>query len=455
MIVNELSHGFGLKDTAKGATSMYHVIQHIFKHQKDIKVYVFFTFVLGSIILAYLMVRWKRVPWHAIFFIVCVIVGVLDSGNQVNTLGEAWNSEGNFHKALGNLVSKRINEHFKHAEMLIDPYFMINCIVLSMVTILETSISMKLSEAILKRRGKKRLEIVGLAISNFIAGITGLLPLSLPIGRNLLALRSGATSRVYLLIACLFTIIFGWVVWPYMKFLPLITVSIFNASLGILLMDSRLFNNYWLYNPKYAIIFSLIVISCFFVDLVFCMILSWLFFLAFYMQMPSEEAYSIGDINQFENMVISYKAANKDNILNLRKNLGNGILKRDIEDEDDDEIETLVNSNINHDEDLVGKIKSDAVLYILKGRFNFLFYRTHVANLRHIDKKNVVLDFSYVFSNDVEFIQEYFSFIRKLSEENFDLYVTGIPEYRVQKDVFLRGTWVEEFYLKGKMIFIS
>lgn len=448
--MNELSHGFGLKDTSKGATSMYHVIQHIFKHQKDIKVYVFFTFVLGSIMLAYLMVRWKKVPWHAIFFVLCVSVGILDSTAQVSTLGEAWNSEGNFHEDLGKLVKGRINEHFKHASILIDPYFLINCIVLAMVTILETSISMKLSESILKRRGKKRLEIVGLAISNFIAGIAGLLPLSLPIGRNLLALRSGATHRIYLIIACVLTIFFGWVIWPYMKFLPLITVSIFNASLGILLMDSRLFNNYWIYNPKYAIIFTLIVVSCFFVDLVFCMILSWLFFLAFYMQMPSDEAYSLGDLSQFENMVESYSKISSNSLLNLKKNLGEGELE-----DDDEENETLVNSKVEGKENIVSKIKSDAVLYELKGRFNFLFYRTHVANLRHLDKKYVILDFSYIFSNDVEFIQEYFSFIRKLSEESFVLYVTGIPEYRVQKDVFLRGTWVEEFYLKGKIIFLS
>lgn len=436
---------------------MYHVIQHIFKNQKDIKVYVFFTFVLGSIILSYLMVRWKRVPWHAFFFIICVMVGILDGGNQVNTLGEAWTSEGKFHEDVGKLVSKRINEHFKHASMLVDPYFLINCIVLSMVTILECSISMKLSEAILKRRGKKRLEIVGLAISNFIAGIAGILPLSLPIGRNLLALRSGATNRVYLLISCVFTVFFGWIVWPYMKFLPFITVSIFNASLGILLMDSRLFNNYWMYNPKYAIIFTLIVVSCFFVDLVFCMILSWLFFLAFYMQMPSEEAYTLGDVNQFENRVQVYLENSAKNLLNLKKNLAKDSIFRNSDEQE--ETETLVQSAITQEDkpvdNIVTKIKSDCVLYELRGRFNFLFYRTHVANLKHIDRKHVVLDFTYIFSNDIEFIQEYYSFIRKLSGEVFELYVTGIPEHRVKKDVFLRGTWVEEFYSKGKMIFVD
>lgn len=104
--------------------------------------------------------------------------------------------------------------------------------------------------------------------------------------------------------------------------------------------------------------------------------------------------------------------------------------------DEDDEVQTLVNSKAEKEENLLEKIKSDAVLYELRGRFNFLFYRTHVANLRHIDKKYVILDLSFVFGNDVEFIQEYFSFIRKLSQENFELYVTGIPEYRVKNDVF-------------------
>ena len=325
-----------------------------------------------------------------------------------------------------------------------------------MVTILETSISMKLSEAILMIRGKKKLEVLGLAISNFIAGIFGVLPLSLPIGRNLLALRSGASSRVYLLIACVLSILFGWIIWPWMKFLPLITVSVFNASLGVLLIDSQVFYNYWKFNPKYAIIFTLIILSCFFVDLVFCMILSWMFFLALYMQMPNSEAYALASLEQFQTQVESFSLSISKNLNNTKLNLGYSE-QSGFSQEEEEQQKLVEDEGKKSDEvkELVEKIKNDGVLYELKGRFNFLFYRTHVANLRHLDKKYVVVDFSYIFGDDIEFIQEYCSFINKLEQEKFEFYVTGIPMKRVMKDVFLRGTWVLEYYKKGRLIFLN
>lgn len=281
--MNELSHGFGLKDTAKGSTSLYHIIQHIFNNQKDIKIYVFFTFACGTLILCYLLITKPRVPWHAVAFLVCIVVGIISKESQFHPLGEAWTSDGDFKKSIANQYKKRINEHFKHAEILLNPYFMINCITLTMVTILEGSITMKLSELIMVKKINKQLEFVGLALSNFLAGVFGILPMSIPIGRNLLALRSGASHRIYLLISAFFVVLFGFIIWPYMKSLPMITVSVFNASLGVLLIDTELFHNYWRFSPKYAIVFTLVILSCFFLDLAFCMIFSWLFFLVLYM----------------------------------------------------------------------------------------------------------------------------------------------------------------------------
>ena len=460
MIVNELARAFGLKDTAKGATSLYHVIQHIFKHQKDIKIYIFFTFCLGTIILSYFLIKHPKVPWHAILFLISLMVGFIGSERPVFRLGEAWNSEGNFNKDIKRLVQMRVNEHFKHGEMVLNPYFIINCMVLAAVTILEGSVSMKLSETVLNRRVDKKIEMVGLAITTLISGIVGMLPLSLPIGSNLLALRSGAKHRYYLLIACGLTVFFGWIIWPYMKFLPFITISIFNASLGILLIDVELFTNYWRFNPKYGLIFTVIVFTCFFLDLIFAMIISWIFFLAVYMQVSDDEAYCLGDLSQFKRMAIDYD--NKNFITKSKGSssdkLEGNMYYSDTEDDLDEDKLNLMDSHedkIKNRKELFNKLLSYGVLYELRGRFNFLFNKTHIANLRHLDKDVVIIDFSLIFLNDCEFIQEYDTFIQCLEKEGYELYITGIPYRRMLNDIFLKGTWVEKYYRKNNLIFLT
>lgn len=87
-----------------------------------------------------------------------------------------------------------------------------------------------------------------------------------------------------------------------------------------------------------------------------------------------------------------------------------------------------------------------SVIYILKGRFNFLFYKTHLANIRHLDKKVVILDFSKIIANDIEFIGEYAEFISELIQNGNEIYITGISEYRVHEDLFLKGSWIQEMY---------
>lgn len=144
------------------------------------------------------------------------------------------------------MESRNKKTHFGlgSAEVLTDPYFLIYCFVLTIVTLLECSVTMKLSELKQGFRGRKRFELLGVGIGNIIAGFFGILPLSLSIGKNLLALKSGATNRIYLLLSAFFTVVFGWLAWEYMKFLPMICVSIFNSSLGILLINPELIFRY-------------------------------------------------------------------------------------------------------------------------------------------------------------------------------------------------------------------
>ena len=65
----------------------------------------------------------------------------------------------------------------------------------------------------------------------------------------------------------------------------------------------------------------------------------------------------------------------------------------------------------------------------------------------------VILDFSLVIANDIEFIGEYSEFVSELIQNGNDIYVTGISEYRVHEDLFLQGSWIMELFDSNKLLF--
>ena len=295
---------------------------------------------------------------------------------------------------------------------------------------------MKLAELTVIKRSQKRLEIVGLGLANLVAGVFGILPLSLPIGRNLLALKAGATERYYLVLSCFLTVVFGFLIWPLMEYLPMITVSIFNAALGMQLLDPEVFGNYWKFSPKYASIFSLILLCCFFVDVTFCMVFAWGFFMVVYMQGKDEENFfEILDGEKFYREVLEFDKNWKE------KEMG------------DEEGEGLVK-----DKELgmnLARVKARGVVYVLKGKFSFMFWKNHMTNLKYIGKEVVVLDFRDVIEDDGEFLQEYCRLAMKVMEEGFEIWVSGIPKERVTGDLFFDGTWVQEMNEQGRILYVS
>lgn len=95
-------------------------------------------------------------------------------------------------------------------------------------------------------------------------------------------------------------------------------------------------------------------------------------------------------------------------------------------------------------------MKSRGVIYILNGPFNFIMEDIHLSNLKYLDKEIVVLDLSSIFGDDIEFLEEYTTFIDTL-DERYELYVTGIPKSMIMSGnkgldkpwSLLNGTWVD------------
>ena len=289
-----------------------------------------------------------------------------------------------------------------------------------------------------------KLEMLGLAATNILSGALGLLPLSLPVGRNLLALRSGATNRVYMLFSTALVVMMGWILWPYMKFLPLFTVSVFNISLGFLLLEPSMFSHYFKYSPRFGILYMLIVASCFFANLIFVLCISWFLFIAFYIQSKSQWNHSREGIDGNHYYAIVDNEDFKKMVLDREKRL-------ERMQQAHEQVSLFQTETVENLEEML----QSCCVYQFRGRFSFWEYKAHLQNMKVQEKNFVVLDFSRVIDNDIEYLDEYERMIQSLEDEqDFQFRVTGFRESDVRENIFYkRVRWVRRVQKKGLLIY--
>ena len=96
------------------------------------------------------------------------------------------------------------------------------------------------------------MELISLGLINIFLSLLGLFPVSIPMGRNLLALKTGVNNKIFHLLSAILLFLFAFSLWPIMKYLPILTISILNASLGIMIIDYYTMGLYILKSPRYA-----------------------------------------------------------------------------------------------------------------------------------------------------------------------------------------------------------
>ena len=62
----------------------------------------------------------------------------------------------------------------------------------------------------------------------------------------------------------------------------------------------------------------------------------------------------------------------------------------------------------------------NGVVYKLVGRFNFLNYAVHLTNFQVFEKEFVMIDFSEVLRNDIDFFAQYEKFITKALNQKYE-----------------------------------
>ena len=248
----------------------------------------------------------RQVPWHAILFFVAVVLGIaLGAGYfGLQTFQGELGKDSNFSTFIGQVI----DNHFYHQGMFtykkpVTIDFFLNCLFLAVITMIESAATIRLAMFLTKQKFRASVELYSIGVTNMLAGFLGLLPVCLPISRNIMSLGCGAKSRVYSLYCLILAVLFTWIFWSVFMALPVIIKSIFSISIGISLIDIGLLRNHFKSHPTYSLMSLGFIFLTFFFELTFCIFFCYVIFFALYARNGSSHGYSVGTVEDLQTKV--------------------------------------------------------------------------------------------------------------------------------------------------------
>lgn len=262
-----------IKDGEKGVNVITMIIS-IYKN--------FFTIIWTELVLTFTLAlllhqldkRFKKIPW---FFLAGVLGGVF--GYLMTKISPIGNLSGNsvssnFYFSFSLLKEKYKMDH-KISDMLHispkksiaalgflrSPKMWLQICGVELITIIEVTLMTQICNQNLPEPNFNiRLSLLGIGATNFVNYLFGLLPVTTPVGRNTMAILTGANHRIYHLlnIICMGTMLF--VLLPVLGFIPSFVVKALNLVICFHLIDIKKIVALGEYNWNYVTITVTIVL---------------------------------------------------------------------------------------------------------------------------------------------------------------------------------------------------
>lgn len=409
--------------------------------------YVFFTTML-----VLCQKNYSKWPWFLIFSLVSIFLGwILKVNNpNVQVLGDRFHALQSLEYFYRNPLSHLTG--FANFFMVVPKgRFLMDVLLYTALTIQESTLTQKSLKVLsIEKNGKskkshKGREIFTLGWMNIIMSFLGLFPLSIPFARNVFVAKIGTNHRIFHIFSGTQVFLFTFTFWPVMKFFPLLSISIFNTTLGIMICDFQLFFMYMLYAPSLFYQMILCLCGCQFVDILYCTAFLMLFYYLIYMRFGSKSSFHLKrNMERF-----FYKILKTHTHIQIKNEL-------DITDifNDDESKPILSVSHQNHFEnyfsveDEINNLKTcffeNGVIYVLEGTFNFYRHKQHIENIKALGKSHICVDFKNIWRHDIDFQDEYQKMFDKLDEIGLNVYITGFSGIDIECNGLLsRVQWIQ------------
>lgn len=422
-------------------TSLFEIVKLVIDKKDQINYWVALMFCGACLILFVGLKFLRKIPWVLILFVGSIIaIYFIDiEESKFQTFGSELKKDSNFKIFFKEVFDSHFyNKGVWELKKPMGLEFFINCMFLAIITIVEASATIKTSSYLLKHRFRGSVEVYSLGVSNFLAGIIGLLPMSLPISRNILSLACGAKTKMYCILCLVITILFTWALWDVFIKIPVLLKSVICLSVGIYLLNFRAMANYVRTRPMYAVLLIVFTLISCYVEITFCIITFYIVFFSIYVQKGSNLVYTVGNTEEMKSSVSLFES-------NRKKEEGEEQLT----------FEEYLNRVVDPEKP-IPNICRYAHVYQLRGLFCFMNTVDHLANIKLFRVPLVILDFRFVIGHDLELINEYLPLVSQLIKDTKrDLFVTGFPKELVEKDNLLRASWVGTMHAHKRVIFIN
>ena len=464
IIISEIVHAFGIRSHPRNIR-LYDSIRYLFHNQEHPRVTEFFFFVVISALLFLLVRKVRNLPWFMMVSLLALTLGFIFNPSDMMNLAVPFRGYPELKSALTARLNHLFNITAFFKKTLSGEFFM-HLIFFTGAVFLESVTSMRIARSLTDRESDKNLELLALSVTNLVLGLFGLLPVSIPVARNILAYKAGGNNKIYFLFSAFLLFTLSFLIWPVMNHFPQIVVASFNTCLGMMMIDVKSLISLVSHSPSLIMPITVLILGSMVIDIVAAFGVALIIFYVAYFNIGGFEYFRVENIEIFfDDIIRAHKKLRMqdssilfDNEERVQLNaIPKGVSQVEIDEHGEEQIE-LIKDNF----------KDDGVVYTLTGTFNFFNYQIHFNNLRYFNnqihlnnfryfnKSNVLLNFKEILGHDLDFLPEYKNLIELLDESGYEVYIAGFKKQDILHNVLYRKVrWLLHKNAVGRVLFMD
>ena len=391
---------------------------------------------IGSVIIAFFIKTYPRVPWNTILLATGVCFTLLvGSFHKILTLDMLISVDSSYFNLTKMFENNVIN--LTDFRLLLDQRLWVYSFAFAVFIWYETMMTINYVRGFEYKYTNSKLECFSLVIGNLVCGVFGLLPLTSSFTTNIQLKGIKSLHRINFLGGLLILLIVPLSIWSFMKYIPVSILPIFYISMLLVEIKKTDFKLLFTYNKTKLFYIILVPLLCFYIDIIYAFVFSMIIYHVNYGYNRGSTYFHFDDVNQFFNRVLKCARENKD------KN---------------DEERAVLNfdSEINRLEDDKERIGPDCIVYSLFGKYTYLYSDFHLNIISHREERFVIINFEYIFKQDIDFIANYHKFLKRVQKAGKEVYITGI-----EKDDFInfikmfKRSFYSRFYMKNAVYYMG
>lgn len=323
----------------------------------------------------------SHIPATPLFAVLGILLGYLSTNKiipfTVSTLASKY----------PNLTPKLFA--IPHFNVAFDNSFVVACITVSLIAIIETMLSARIADSMTKTKHNKRKEMLGLGIANIASGIAGGIPATAALARTSLNVKSGATHKTSGLINAVSVAVISLFLLPYFTYIPLPVIAAILVTVAVRMIGHEHFVRMYQIDKKSFFMSLLVAFVTIYVDPIIGILIGASISLFLFLENLSHGQFDL-IINDVNKKIVGHVSGKRIDSINK---------------------------------------KSHTIVYSIRGHFTYLDSQSHVSRFDTDHQyTNVILRLRELYFIDMDGVDAFEEIVEMLERRKINVYVTGANE---------------------------